>query len=86
MGYDASTSPGLMDCRVEVNLQGNVSFKQWLRFYNPRNLGIGLDGNLKKILEEMKNVRDAAEQKPIVSDADRCALQNSKFLCTICRT
>ncbi|VDK37712.1 unnamed protein product [Taenia asiatica] len=39
--------------------------------------GSQFDGKLKRILEAMKNVSDAAEQKLIVSDTDRCTLQNS---------
>ncbi|KAL5110249.1 hypothetical protein TcWFU_004448 [Taenia crassiceps] len=39
--------------------------------------GNQINGNLKKILEAMRNATDAGEQESIVSDADRCALQNS---------
>ncbi|KAH9282345.1 hypothetical protein ECG_04736 [Echinococcus granulosus] len=36
-----------------------------------------LDENLKAILKAMQEVKDTFEQKSIVSDVDRCALQNS---------
>ncbi|KAL5971892.1 hypothetical protein TSMEX_000283 [Taenia solium] len=41
---------------------------------NAENLSSQFDGNLKRILEAMKNVSDAVEQKPIVSDTDRKAV------------